>query len=459
MTSSSAGFYVSATRMSSGKTTLSIGLARAIVRQGHALQTFKKGPDYIDGNWLAAASERACYNLDFNVQNNHELIHCYKTHSAELQLVEGNKGLFDSVDTQGTQSNAALARILNTPIVLVIDCQGITRGIAPLLLGYTNFEDVHYEGVILNKVGSSRHQSKLIAAVETYTDLNVLGCVERNNNMHITERHLGLVTGAENPDIEQCINLIADNIEQQVDVSKLIELARPTEPKSTYCYESCIKTSIVIGIAKDRAFNFYYQDDLDEMQRQGATLIYFSPLDDKQLPDVDAVFIGGGFPEIFAHELALNISMKQSIVEYIEAGGVAYAECGGLMYLSEYISVNGQTHTMTGVLKGNTSMQERPVGRGLVKLCTTASHPWFASEKGEAMNAHEFHHSTYTPSRTVDSKLNFAFEIQRGYGINGGQDGLVYKNLLANYVHQRNTSQNPWVLRFIEFIKQNVNKK
>jgi len=452
------GFLISAARMSSGKTTISIGLSRAIIRRNIDLQTFKKGPDYIDSNWLSAASGEPCFNLDFNVQNHDEIKTCYQSNKASVCLIEGNKGLFDSIDIQGTQSNAALARLLNVPVVLVIDCQGITRGIAPLLQGYVNFEELNFCGVILNKTGGQRQQAKLLSAVETYTDLKVLGCIERSHNLEISERHLGLNPGSEEIDSEHTINLIADRIEQQVDLENFTAVAdmKISWPESRKAVSS--NKDLTIAVAKDRAFSFYYQDDLNEMEQQGATLTFFSPLSDTTLPDADALFFGGGFPEIFAKELSSNTVFRRLVKDFVENNGVVYAECGGLMYLANSIGYGGNCFSMVGVFDGDVQLQKKPVGRGLVKMKPTVSHPWCTdADLSKTINAHEFHYSLYT-SKTVQASEELGFEIERGYGVDGYYDGLVYRNVLATYVHQRHTIQNPWVRYFVNFIRHKTGK-
>ncbi|MCK5895648.1 MAG: hydrogenobyrinic acid a,c-diamide synthase (glutamine-hydrolyzing) [Cocleimonas sp.] len=460
--------YISAAHKSSGKTTLSLGLCAALHNTGLKVQPFKKGPDYIDPLWLAQASHGSCYNLDFNTMLNEEIIEKVNRHAqnADISIIEGNKGLYDGVDIDGADSNAAIAKLLKTPVVLVLDTRGITRGVAPLLLGYQCFDkDVNIVGVIFNKVGGSRHEKKLRNIVEKYTDIKVLGAVHMHPDLELVERHLGLMPINESDLALDKIAKIASLVEQQVDLEKIIALAKTApalEQKASMSVlsgienntESNIKNKAVrIGVCKDSAFGFYYQDDLDALEAQGAVLIVINTLTDKKLPDdLDGLFIGGGFPETHMEKLSANVSLREAIYHAIEAGLPTYAECGGLMYLSERLSWQGKSVPMVGVIPAETVMHNKPQGRGYVLLEETEHMLWRNNKVINApIAAHEFHYSSLY---NLKKKGKFAFRVLRGAGITGKEDGWVYKNLLASYTHMRDTERYHWAKRFVDFIKK-----
>jgi cobyrinic acid a,c-diamide synthase len=453
--------YISAAHKSSGKTTLSIGLARVLVERGIGLQTFKKGPDYIDPLWLSAASRRPCYNLDFYTQSRKEIAGCFGQRMADRQmaLIEGNKGLFDGIDLKGSNSNAAMAVYLSVPIVLVINCRGMTRGIAPLLQGYQAFDrQVQIAGVIFNQVGGGRHERKLREVVEHYTDIPVLGSVQADERLQIDERHLGLIPSNESGSSEKIIDLLATTVRHSIDIDRVIEIANASahsrfpSPQSTQY--SATGTDVRIGYAKDKAFGFYYPDDLERMQALGAHLIAFDTLTDANLPVVDGLFIGGGFPETAMIELEANAAMRRAIADFVEAGKPVYAECGGLMYLTRSLSWQGKKCRMVGVIPAETVMHKKPQGRGYVRLKDRGIGPWPPSRhtaEDHTIEAHEFHYSSL--SGFSGDQSHFAYQVLRGTGIDGQNDGYFYKNLLASYTHMRNVGGNDWVERFVAHVR------
>lgn len=455
---------ISAAHKSSGKTTLSIGLCAALHARGQVVQPFKKGPDYIDPMWLSLASNRACHNLDFYLMGHDEILSTFTTESAhtDISLIEGNKGLYDGLDLDGSNSNAALAELLQTPVVLVIDARGVTRGIAPLILGYQAFDrNINIAGVILNQLGGSRHESKLRAVIEHYTDVSVIGAVHRDERLAIVERHLGLMPSNEAAQAKTKIDTIARLIAEQVDLVRIQALAHQAPPLppvpavqlTPAVLPHAVTDTVKIGIARDAAFAFYYPGDLEALRENGAELIFFDTLHDTQLPDVDALFIGGGFPEVHMQSLADNVNLRADIRLAVEAGMPVYAECGGLMYLSRSLSWHGQHGDMVGALPADTTMHPNPQGRGYVRLQETAQHPWPHTETAEPeseVRAHEFH---YSRLENLPTDLHYAYEVVRGAGIDGKHDGIVYKNVLACYAHMRDLSGNHWTRRFIEFIR------
>ena len=448
-------FLVSAAHKSSGKTTVSIGLCAALSARGLAVQPFKKGPDYIDPLWLSQAAGRPCRNLDFYLSPHVELKAQFARHGhdADVCLVEGNKGLYDGLDLDGTNSNAALARLLDLPVILVLDARGMTRGIAPLILGYQAFDrELRIAGVILNQLGGSRHEAKLRAVIEHYTDVPVIGAIHRDARLALTERHLGLMPANESGASDQRIREIAGVVAAQVDLDRLLALApagRPLPQPLRQPLRSAGAASLSIGIARDAAFGFYYADDLDALVAAGAQLVPFDTLHDARLPEVDGLFIGGGFPESFLDRLEANSGLRGDIFAAIEAGMPAYAECGGLMYLSRSITWAGVTRRMVGAIAGDVVMHEKPVGRGYVRVSVTSDHPWLAGPA--TLPAHEFH---YSGLENLAPDTRFAYRMARGHGIDGENDGIIYRNLLASYSHLRSSAGCDWAARFVGFVRE-----
>ena len=460
--------FISAAHKSSGKTTVSIGLCAAIKQRGNIVQSFKKGPDYIDPYWLTQATGRNCYNLDFYTMERDEILSLMqqKSQGVDISLIEGNKGLYDGLDLDGSNSNAALATLSKTPVILVLNARGMTRGIAPLILGYQAFDkEVQIKGVILNRLGGSRHESKLRNVIEHYTDVEVVGAIHNDQRFDIDERHLGLVPGHEDPFCTQKIQLLADAVNDQVNLDAVLSIAAQTEelPAAQTAIEihssrTTEQANIKLGLVRCSAFGFYYPDDLQALQDAGAELIEIDPCHQSELPEIDALFIGGGFPETHMNELEANAGLRSAIKTAIDNGLPAYAECGGLMYLARSIQWNKEVCQMVGCIDTDIIMEKTPQGRGYVQLQETENHPWpkLATQTADGIiNAHEFHYSRFN---TVNKNVQFAFQVKRGTGINGEFDGYVYKNLLANYTHQRNTWNNPWAQRFINFARACKNK-
>ncbi len=450
--------YIAAAHKSSGKTTVSLGLCAALRACGHTVQPFKKGPDYIDPNWLRQAAGRDCYNLDFNTMDSAQLRNTVATHTADadIAIIEGNKGLFDGMDVHGADSNAALAGLLQAPVILVIDTRGMTRGIAPLVSGYRAFDtSINIAGVILNQVGGPRHEAKLRAALKEYTDVPVVGVLNKAPHLIIKERHLGLVPGNEDAHAARTIQRIRTAVADGVDLQRIVAIAgqAPALPAPQAYADVRHQPAVRIGIPRDAAFGFYYPDDLDEMRRAGAELVLFDSLRDRVLPEVDGLFIGGGFPETQMQALAANESLRRDVLRFVEADGPVYAECGGLMYLGRRLSWRGRQYEMVGALPLDVIMQDRPVGRGYVKLTETGRSPWgsIVSNGADVIRAHEFHYSRI-------EKLNvpgvFAYRVQRGFGIDGEFDGLIHRNVVANYAHLRNMNPVCWAQRFVEFVRR-----
>lgn len=450
-------FYISAAHKSSGKTVVSVGLCAALRERGRRVQPFKKGPDYIDPIWLGHASGSGCHNLDFHTMSDEEIVAGFSglSSTADVALIEGNKGLHDSVDVEGRYSNAALAKLLRVPVVLVIDARGMTRGIAALVRGLTEFDsETTVAGVILNRVKGDRHDAKLRAAIETYTDLRVLGSVANSPTLVVNEGHLGLVPASEVDAAGSRISRMAQFIAEQVDLDALEQLdviggvlAVPA-PRS-----AGPEPDVKLAIARDKAFGFYYPDDLAALRAGGAQLVPVDTFSDDVLPDVDGLFLGGGFPERHMQALSDNRLLRANIGCAIAAGLPVYAECGGLMYLSREIVWGEQRAEMVGALDVEAVMSDQPQGRGYVKLRETEYAPWpqtRPSSKDCVLPAHEFHYSLL---RNVGTDVRFAYDVIRGHGVDGRHDGIVHNNVLASYSHLRDTTGNRWTQRFLNFVR------
>jgi len=454
-----AHLYVSAAHKSSGKTVVALGLCAALRSLDFSVQPFKKGPDYIDPMWLGNAAGRPCRNLDFFTMAPEEIIAaCHRYGSdAEINIIEGTKGLHDGVAVDGSDSNAAMAKLLRAPVVLVIDARGLTRGVAPLLDAQARFDSgVHTAGVILNRVGGARHEAKLRAAIEHYTDIPVLGAISDNPALTIVEGQLGLLPANDHPQVAGAVEAIAEAVRSQVDLQQVLRIARQAHwPAADAAWQTpaCPGAGVRIGVARDAAFGFYYPEDLEGLQAAGAELHYFNTLADESLPDVDAVFIGGGFPERHMEALAANKPMRQALKCRIQAGLPVYAECGGLMYLSRSLQWAGRRAAMVGAIEADTVMHEKPRGRGYVQLRETGKCPWpllDGDNKERIVYAHEFH---YSDLDNCAPNLDFAYDVMRGHGIDGNHDGLVVRNVLASFSHLRDVGAHSWTRRFVAFVR------
>ncbi len=428
----------------SGKTTLTLGLCAAIKAQGFAIQPFKKGPDYIDPSWLSEAAGQACYTLDpFFYNQPDALIQAFvcTAQQADISLVEGNHGIFDSFDDSGSGSTAALARTLQAPILLVINATRIGRSIAAIVHGCQTFEpQTPIAGVVLNQVAHSRHESRLRQAIESYCSIPVVGSIPRNESLSIPDRHLGLVPRGENeallPVIAACKQMAERNLDLQL-VYKIACSAPQLQLAETPCLPPVESAAALarIGVFRDRAFTFYYPDNLDALQSAGAQLVFIDSLNDALLPDLDLLYIGGGFPEMFMEQIAANAALRSAVRQAVEAGLPVYAECGGLMYLSQRIRWGDQTAEMAGVLPCEIEMTHKPQGHGYVVASVDHENPFFPP--GSILRGHEFHNSRLydLSNEQASGSLNTCYHLTRGNGLGDARDGIVYRNVLASYTH------------------------
>jgi len=463
-----AGHFISAPWRSSGKSMLSMGLARAASRRDISVQTFKKGPDYIDPLWLKAASYKPCYNLDPYLQSEEEFLQTYHTHMDNMMLVEGTMGLHDGLALDGSDSNGAIAKTLGLPVLLVIDCRGMHRTIASLINGIVQFDpDINYSGIILNNIRSARHASKIESAISEYCDVNVLGVIPEQLELRIDERELGLVPAPAHPMANDHIDRIANLVEASCDIDKLCECnsmrrEQVSVPGKDNASAGCANDSLRIAIAQDEAFHFYYEDDLERLRARGASLVPFSPLRDTFPSDVDGVLIGGGFPERHGAALADNQLCRAGLAEAIGRGLPVRAECGGLMYLCQSIEMDNVVWPMVAAIDGVVTMHKSAKGRGYMNMtynpsCKNANANKAYIRKTHTNNkdklktfrAHEFHHSQIT----FQTPPEYAFIVTRGHGIDSQHDGVCVHNVVASYAHFRHTEATPWIDWFLDSIQ------
>ncbi|MGE5249733.1 MAG: cobyrinate a,c-diamide synthase [Bacteroidota bacterium] len=436
---------VAAPQGRSGKTTVSLGICAALRGRGLAVQAYKKGPDYIDPSWLGEAAGRACRSLDpFFYEDPASLLRAFvpSAKHAELSLIEGNHGLFDSYDDSGTGSTAALARALGAPVLLVINAARIGRSAAAIVYGCQTFEaGVNIAGVVLNQVAQGRHETRIRTAIESYCHVPVIGALPRDASLSIPDRHLGLIPRAEGERFAAAIDACKRATEKYLDVDEIVRIANAAPrldvpggkeiPLSRVPGASCR-----IGIFRDKAFTFYYPENLEALEEAGAELCFVNALEDTDLPQVDALYMGGGFPEIFMEELSANGALLQAVRESAERGLPIYAECGGMMYLSRRIVWGDKSAWMAGVLPCEIEMTDRPEGHGYVIAEVDQTNPFFAP--GTTLRGHEFHNSRLvgvTASNSASGPLATAYRLSRGNGLGNGRDGILVHNVLASYTH------------------------
>lgn len=426
---------IGALRGSSGKTFLAMGLIRAWTAQGRSVAPFKKGPDYIDAAWLSRAGALPCRNIDTYLMGEEVILGSVGEHgrAADVTLIEGNHGLYDGVGADAAASTAEVAKLVRAPLVLLADCTKTTRTVAAMILGCRHMDpELDIAGVVLNQVATARQEAAIRTAVEQVTGLPVLGCIPRLPDLRLPERHLGLLTPAEHPEVQTPIALAQRAVEEHVDLEAVWRLAQRAAPLAWVPEEPpAAPNGIRVGVVRDRAFTFYYPENLEALERLGARLVEVSALAAPELPPLDALYIGGGYPETHAAALAANAGFRASLRAAIEAGLPVVAECGGLIYLSEAMLMDGAAHPLVGIFPVTFELGKRPWGHGYTSLAVAGGNAFFPS--GATLRGHEFRYS-YVKAMRAEA-LRFAFRMQRGRGFDGERDGLVYKNVLASFTH------------------------
>jgi cobyrinic acid a,c-diamide synthase len=444
---------VAAPQGRSGKTTVTLGLCVALKVRGLSVQPYKKGPDYIDPSWLSEAAGRPCRSLDpFFYEQPEALLRAFvrSASDADLSIIEGNHGLFDSFDETGVGSTAAVACTLDAPILLVVNATRIGRSVAAIVHGCLTFEPgTNIAGVVLNNIARGRHESRTRQAVESHCGIPVVGAIPRDEKLTIPDRHLGLVPRAEDDAHLSAITACQRVVERHLDLDAVLDIARSAPPLSALdkvqVLDAAIQASRVkISVLRDRAFTFYYPENLEALEEAGAELVFIDAFHDTKLPSIDALYIGGGFPEIFMDELSANSSLRSAIREAIENDLPVYAECGGLMYLSQRIRWDERSAEMVGVLPCEIEMTNKPQGHGYVIAQVENENPFFSP--GTVLRGHEFHNSRLVAISENGSKptLTTAYRLSRGNGIGESRDGIVYRSVLASYTHLHSGGAPNW---------------
>ncbi len=465
---------ISALRGGSGKTLISIGIVSAWRESEKSVAAFKKGPDYIDAGWLAVAAGRPCYNLDTFLISPPKIEHSFHSRSKNIDfaLIEGNRGLYDGFELEGTTSTAELSKLIDAPVVLCLDCTKSTRTMAAIVLGCLRFDPgVRIEGVVLNRVAGSRHETILTKSIEHHCGVSVVGALPKLDEQYFPERHMGLVPAPEHRWAVETVDKMAGLATKYLNLSAIESIAssggKPGSAPSAAvaATESSEKpdtpitcgssTNVRIAVLKDSAFQFYYPENIEALAEQGAEIEYVSPISDKTLPPVDALYIGGGFPETHARELMENRGFKERIKSCAEEGMPVYAECGGLMYLGKELVLNGVAYPMTGVFNLAFGFSKRPKGHGYTISRVIRENPYF--KQGGEIRGHEFHYSSVLSWTGREAK--FAFLMDRGTGIAEGKDGLLYKNVFATYVHIHALGSPEWALSLVREAKRFKTKK
>ncbi|RJQ50243.1 MAG: cobyrinate a,c-diamide synthase [Nitrospiraceae bacterium] len=478
---------ISGLRGGSGKTILSLSLVTAFRKRGLRITPFKKGPDYIDAGWLAKAAGEPCYNLDLFMMTPEQVLRSFFEHTLkgqgargkgqgttaqliahDIALIEGNRGLYDGVDHQGTYSTAELSKLIKAPVIMIVDCSKATNTIAAMILGCQHMDDhVRIGGVVLNQVATARQESVIRKAVEGRCRVPVAGAIPRLKKDPFPERHMGLTPFQEHFDVGKSLDAVAEIGDKYIDVDAILTIAketvslkiaecgmrnaelqkhrsaevqkrkRKTELKSEI---RSPKSEIKIGVIRDSAFQFYYQENFEELEKRGVQLIEVSPLNENSLPEIDALYIGGGFPETHAVALAENSHFKTSLRSAIETGLPVYAECGGLMYLGKSLVLHGKTYPMVDALPVSFGLENKPRAHGYTIVEVTQENPYYPLKT--VLKGHEFHYShvlepllSFPVIKGGGRGGNFAFTMKRGKGIIDGKDGMWYKNIFATYTH------------------------
>lgn len=435
-----------------GKTIVSLALARAFSRAGKNVAPFKKGPDYIDAKWLGLSTGNPCSNLDpfFHTAETIRSLFFHKSQGADISLIEGNRGLFDGKDEHGSCSTAELARMLDAPVILTIDCTKMTRTTAAIIAGCASFEPgLNLAGVILNRTAGERHRSVLRRSIETHTDVPVLGMMPKLPANPIPERHMGLMSDQEY-DGSDHLNRLAIMAEEWLDLDGVHKVAESAPdfsaiPPSPFSDVVSGDEKVRIGYVHDASLWFYYPENLEALEHAGAELIRLSILSDEPWPELDGLYLGGGFPEVFAPEIALNTSVLSHIRKLSESGLPIYAECGGFMILCDTLVIDDCSHAMAGVFPVGTTFRPKPQGLGYTEAEVVLDNPFF--EKGSHILGHEFHYSLCVSDDFPS--LPTALEMLRGKGCGIGRDGFMVNNTLAGYNHIHALAVPGWAERFV----------
>ena len=426
----------------SGKTLLSLGLCRALTERGLAVRAFKKGPDYIDSAWLTAASGAPCRNLDTFLMPEAAIAHSVAAAAgADLLLIEGNRGLYDGLDAAGTHSSAELAKLLAAPVLLVVNAAKLTRTAAALVLGCRELDpELNLAGVVLNNLASTRQESVVRQAVEAL-GVPVLGALPRLGGADpLPGRHLGLITPAEHPQRDQAIARARDVVVTHVDLERVLATASAAPPvELAGRAPEVVRRAATVGYLSDGAFSFYYPENLEQLGAAGAALVPISPLERDAVPDIDGLYVGGGFPEVYAARLAERVGFAASLRCKVAKGLPVYAECGGLMFLARELVVGSSSYPMAGVLDLVVEQRDTPQGHGYEVAVVDRDNPFHRI--GTELRGHEFHYSRIAAG---EERRETVLAVTRGRGVGDGRDGVVKGRVWASYLHLHALATPTW---------------
>jgi len=421
---------IAGTTSNVGKTSITCGIIHGIKKSGYTVQPFKVGPDYIDPSYLSEISSNETRNLDPWLMGKSGLVRSFKKNShSDISIIEGVMGFYDGFSGRTNFSSTHhVASLLKAPVLLVLDASKTARSIAATALGFKKFhKNSRIVGVILNKVGSKKHEILCRQALET-VKIPILGVVPNDPVFSLISRHLGLVPIIEKQHLKKKIHTIAKKISDFINIDEIIKISKKVSYLPSLTATKKIKKKISIAVALDNSFNFYYQDNLEALQREGAEIKFFSPISDSKLPECHGIFIGGGFPEVLGSLLEKNKVMKQKIKDFAENQIPIYAECGGLMYLTNSIYCDNKKFKMVGLFDAETVMTKQMIlnytkGK-ITRNCVIANT--------SKIQGHEFH---YSKLNSLSSDSKFAYELTIGEGIRNKKDGLIEYNTLASYCH------------------------
>lgn len=433
-----------------GKTTLTIGLMAALQRKGYKVQGFKCGPDYIDPTYHTAVTGRASRNLDSWMLPHDTVKEIFQRGSlgADISIIEGVMGFYDGKEaTSNKGSTAEISTLLESSVILVVNCQSMARSVAAVVKGFQCFsEESRIAGVIANKVGSEGHFRIVKAAIEQECGIPVLGYLKREDEVEIPERHLGLVPSIERGELEPLFQRLADLVSATVDLDQVLKIAEstPLTEVETNIFSKKSDPCVTIAIAKDSAFHFYYPENIELLESYGAKCVFFSPLAGERVPeDADGLYIGGGFPEEFAEQLSTNREVLESVRKAIQRGLPTLAECGGFMFLTkQIITTDSQVYPMVGLIPGSVTMQKRLAALGYREVTGTQGN--YLLGDGDRVKGHEFHYSTFA----TDRELSHAYQTKGLRGVK--TEGVVQGNLVAGYTHLHFASNPAIVKRWID---------
>lgn len=453
---------IAGTHSGVGKTTITTAIMAALAKEGCKVQPYKVGPDYIDPSYHTMATGNRSRNLDTWMLGEGTVpgLFVRSAGNMDIAVIEGVMGLFDGSSATGDEgSSARVAKLLNCPVLLIVDVKSMARSAAALVAGFVKFDpELNIAGVILNRIGSERHLRLVKESIETYCNVPVVGYIRKNAKLELPSRHLGLVPTVEGGSLPEMVSALADEIREGIDLDKLRQIAESAADLETSWLPAAIEPSaqVRIGIAWDEAFSFYYQDGLEELERSGAQLVRFSPLHGEGLPpDIGGIYIGGGFPEIFIKQLADNAAMINAIKTAGEAGMPIFAECGGLMYLTRAIvDFDGEHYPMVGLVPGTCIMEKKLVGMGYIEAESLVDN--VIARAGQKARGHEFHYSRVVPD---EQGFKYAFRLERNRYREPVLDGYAGENILASYAHLHFASAPEMAVRFVEQCRQFQNSK